>query len=479
LRIAFLNPPFLPKYSRSQRSPGVIKSGTLYYPYWLAHATALCQSRGHEVLLCDAPADALAMPAIINRLDKFGANMVVIDTSTPSIEADRKTAEVIKQARPDAFVALCGTHVSALPEAATEGAAIDGVLVGEYDMTAASLADALENGEPVTHVAGLYLPQTGHTPDRALVENLDDLPWIAPIYKKFLDINNYYFSLASHPMVMLISGRGCPNQCFFCLYPQVMHGRRYRTRSPEHIVGEVEYIVSEMPKVREIVFEDDTFTADQNRTIEFCELMIRKNLRIPWFANVRVDTRPETLRAMAQAGFRSCAVGFESAGQDLLDAMGKNTALDQARQFMAQAKQLGVLVHGCFMVGFPGETQESMEKTLAYAIELAPDSAQFYPIFPYPGTEAYAWAKRDGLLRTNTFRDWLTESGGHAAVIDLPGLPANVLWDFCEKAYRRFHFRPKYLAKKLLQAIMHPVEGLRSIRSFLYYLRYLVFGGGR
>lgn len=478
MRIAFLNPPFLPKYSRSQRSPGVIKSGTLYYPYWLAHAAAFCREKGHTITLIDAPAGGWDLPATLSRVHASMPDLVIVDTSTPSIHADTEAARAVKE-NTSAVVAMCGTHASARPFEVVEEAEADAVLLGEYDITAWRVADALEKNEDLMEVSGLFLRYGGRTFDRRLIENLDDLPWIAPIYKEFLDVRNYYFSLSSHPMVMLISGRGCPNRCFFCLYPQVMHGRRYRRRSPEHIVGEIEFIVKEMPRVREIVFEDDTFTADQAHTLRFCELMMERGLRIPWFANVRVDTRAETLAAMKQAGFRACAVGFEAGSQDLLESMGKGISIDRAKTFMQEARKLGVLVHGCFMVAFPGETEASMKETLRYAIALEPDSAQFYPVFPYPGTEAYRWAESNGYLTTTDYRKWLTEDGGHACVLDLPDLPSEKIWAFCERAYRKFHFRPKYLVRKLWQAVTRPAEGIRSFRSFLYYLRYLMKGRRR
>lgn len=448
----------------------------MYYPYWLAHAAALCIQGGMDTFLLDAPAQKLTLENVIEKLASIGPDLVVIDTSTPSIDTDRQTAAKIKKRFPKSFIALCGTHASALPGESMGEQGADAVLVGEYDKTVLELARALSDRSPLSGIDGLFLRGEGATKPRSLIEDLDDLPWISPVYDKFLDVLNYYFSLAAHPMVMLIAGRGCPNQCFFCLYPQVMHGRKYRYRSAEHIVGEIEYIQRQMPRVRQIVFEDDTFTADQARTIRFAELMQQKGIRIPWFANVRVNTKYETLHAMKKAGFRACAVGFEAGEQELLDSMGKGIRIEQARRFMKDAKSLGILVHGCFMVAFPGETEKTMQRTLDWAIELEPDSAQFYPVFPYPGTEAYRWAQKNSYLKTTDFRKWLTPEGGHACVLDLPNLPAEKIWEFCEKAYRAFHFRPKYLVKKLIQAVLHPAEGIRSIRSFAYYLLYLIAG---
>jgi radical SAM superfamily enzyme YgiQ (UPF0313 family) len=477
MRVALVNAPFLPRFSRSQRSPGVIKSGVLYYPYWLAHAAALLENAGFTVGLHDAPALGVDLAASLAWVAKFGPQLVLVETSTPSIEADLDFAVRTKMRLPTAAVFLVGTHVSALPHEILAGTFLDGALLGEYDLTALELAQAIDKGRDLHTVAGLAL---GHgdfvetTASRPPIEDLDALPWIAPIYAKYLPIQAYNFSLAHHPMVMLISGRGCPNNCFFCLYPQVMHGRRYRARSPEHVVGEMEYVARHMPEVREIVFEDDTFTADQDRAVAIAELKMKRGIDLPFFANLRVDTKPETIRALVGAGLRSCAVGFESAGEQALEHMKKGISLARAKDFMAAARREGLLVHGCFMVGFPGETPATMEQTLRYAIQLEPDSAQFYPVFPYPGTEAFSWAERSGFLITRNFREWLTPAGHHAAVIDLPGLSHTDQWAFCERAYRRYHFRPRYVLRKLWQAIRRPSEGLRSIRGLLAYLRYLM-----
>lgn len=476
MRVALVNPPFLPRYSRAQRSPGVIKSDVLYYPYWLAHAAALLEHRGATILLYDAPAEGADPAVALERLSAFAPDLLLVETSTPSIAADVAFAAAVKQRRPAMGVYLTGVHVSALPEATLAGTNLDGALLGEYDLTAAELATCLTGGGDLAGVAGLALIWEGavrRTAPRPPLENLDDLPWIAPLYRRFLPVPSYRFSLAHHPLVMLIGGRGCPNNCFFCLYPQVMHGRRYRARSPEHVVGELEYVAREMPEVREIVFEDDTFTADEARATAFAELKIARGVKLPFFANLRVNTQPETIRDLVRAGLRSCAVGFESAAEQALADMRKGISPDLARRFMAEAKRAGLLVHGCFMVGFPGETPATMEQTLRYAVELEPDSAQFYPVFPYPGTEAYRWAEEHGYLRTHDFRQWLTPAGHHAAVIDLPGLSHREQWEFCERAYRRFHFRPKYLWRKLRQAVRRPSEGWRSLKGLWAYLRYL------
>jgi len=275
-------------------------------------------------------------------------------------------------------------------------------------------------------------------------------------------------------MVMLIGGRGCVAKCTYCVYPQVMHGHAYRTRSPESVVGEMKWIQDHLPQVKEIVFEDDTFTGDRDYAKRVAELVREKGVTLPWFANVRTNTDRETLSLMKQAGFRCCATGFESGDDILLKNMWKGQTLEGQRRFVQNCRELGILVHGCFMVGFPGESPQTMEKTLQLALELRPDSAQFYPVMPFPGTTYFKWAQEQGYLATQDFTQWLNDEGGHRCVLNLPGLRAEEIEHFCEKAYLRFHFRPKYLLFKGWQALRKPREGIRSVKSFLFFLFYLL-----
>ncbi|MGE5562867.1 MAG: B12-binding domain-containing radical SAM protein [Bacillota bacterium] len=481
MKIAFLNPPLNDwRFSRSQRSPGVIKSGTMYYPYWLAYATALAQKRGHECLLLDCAADDLDRGAAVARLGEFNPDLVVVETSTPSIAHDLGTVAVLKSALPNARFCCSGTHVTSEWKHALETCPeLDFVAIGEYDYTISELAETLEHGGDLAAVAGLaWRGEDGprRSGERKLITDMDELPWAAPVYKQFLNPRHYLFTIANQPMVMLISGRGCRARCFFCVYPQVMHGHDYRTRSPANVVAEMKWVQENMPEVREIVFEDDTFTSDRARAQEIARLVKAEGVKLPFFANIRTNVDYETLAALKDAGLRQCATGFESGDATLLINMRKGQTLERQQQFMADCRKLGILVHGCFMVGFPGETRETLQKTLELAITLDPDSAQFYPVMPYPGTGAYKWAEENGFLATTDFAEWLNPDGGHRCVLNLPGLSAKDLEDFCEYAVRRFHFRPRYMMRKAVQAMTNPQEGIRSVNAFKNFLGSLVRG---
>ncbi len=476
MKIQFINPPYIGRFSRAQRSPGVIKSGTMYYPYWLAHAAALAEQRGHAIDLIDCPADGLSEADLQKRVQSYEPDLMVIESVTASWTSDCETAENLKKILPDTRIVMVGTHVTALwRETLSRYPAVDYVAIGEYDYTISELADALERKTPANKVDGLAYrdgESPARTADRPPIQDMDDLPWIAPIYKRFLTPEHYYFNLSYHPMVMLIGGRGCTAMCFYCVYPQVMHGHRYRHRSPEHIVGEMLWVQENMPEVHEITFEDDNFAADRKYARRFAEVVKDRGVKLPFFANLRTTVDYETLKALKDAGLRNTAVGFESGDNMVLKNMRKGQNTDIQKRFVDNAHKLGLLVHGCFMVGFPGETHETMKKTLQLAKEIKPDSAQFYPVMPYPGTGAYAYYENEGYLADVSFDQWLNDEGGHRCVINLPGLSPDDLEAFCEKAFRKFHFGPWYLFYKLKQAILSPKEGWRSIVAGFIFLKY-------
>jgi radical SAM superfamily enzyme YgiQ (UPF0313 family) len=176
------------------------------------------------------------------------------------------------------------------------------------------------------------------------------------------------------------------------------------------------------------------------------------------------------MKRMRRAGCRLLVTGFESGDPQILRNMQKGFTVEQAQQFMRDARAAGLLVHGCFVVGNPGETRQTMERTLEFAKALMPDSAQFYFVHPYPGTEYYRWAVEKGYLAARSFDEWLDESGNHRCVIELPGLSSTEIKEFCNRAYRAFHFHPRYLGRKLVQLVSQPEEGVRSLRSGFQFL---------
>ena len=476
MKILMLNPPFHPNFSRTSRSPAVSKGGTLYYPIWLAYSTGVLEKEGFDVKLIDAPADDLSLENVLKTIKDFKPELIVIDTSTPSIINDVKIADSIKE-NYNCFLTLVGTHVSALPdEAMGMSENIDAIARHEYDYTIRELAKALENGTELEHIDGLTFRKNGeiiHNPDHELIKNLDELPFVSEIYKRHLRVENYFYAANLYPEITIVSGRGCPYRCVYCVLPQVMNGHQYRVRSIENVVDEMEYIKSEFPQVKEIFFEDDTMTVNRKRTQRLCDEIIKRGLKMTWSANSRADIDLETLKKMKAAGCRLLCVGFESGDQTVLDNIGKRLTIEQIKEFSANAKKAGIMVHGCFLVGNPGETKETLQKTLQLAKKINPDTAQFFPIMVYPGTRAYEWAKENGYLTTEDYSEWLTDDGLHNCVVSRPGLTKEELVQFCDDARREYYLRPGYMTFKLGQTIKHPKEAQRTLKSAKTFVKYL------
>jgi anaerobic magnesium-protoporphyrin IX monomethyl ester cyclase len=240
------------------------------------------------------------------------------------------------------------------------------------------------------------------------------------------------------------------------------------------VAEEFVFIARVFPQVKEVFIEDDTLTVDQGRCVALAQELLKRGNRLPFTANSRVNVSYETLAALKQAGLRLLCVGFESGDQAVLNGMRKGIQVERFFKFRDDARRAKVLVHGCFMAGGPGETRESLEKTLALARALEPDTAQFFPLMVYPGTEAYEWARREGVLTTEDFREWLTPEGLHRTVVDLPGLPAEELVAWCDRARRSFYLRPRYLAAKAWQVLTRPAEAGRILRAGRTFFRYLL-----
>jgi len=479
MKILFLNPPFKKGFSRTSRSPAVTKGGTIYYPFWLAYAVGILdKEREFEINAIDAPAESYSLNKTIEKIFQFVPRLVIIDTSTPSIYNDINIAQKIKERLPSTFIVLVGTHPSALPEETLKlNNKIDAVARREYDYTIRDLAYCLKNEGDLKKVDGLVFKKDNriiYNKPRTLIENLDEIPFVSQVYKKYFNIKNYFFAASDYPMVMIITGRGCPHQCFFCVYPQTFHSRRYRLRSPENVVNEFEYIIRNLPQVREIGIEDDTFTANRQRTIEICQLIIERDIKIKWYCNVRPDLDLETMKWMNKAGCHLLTVGFESGNQQILNNIHKGIQIEQIREFVKNTKKTGLLVHGCFMAGNPGETKETMEQTLKFAKELNCDSMQFYPLMIYPGTEAYQWAKESGYLTTLNYEKWANQEGMYNSVLNLPNLTSQEILDYCNRATKEYYLRPAYISMKLKQMILQPQEIKRTLKSVKPFLKYLI-----
>ncbi len=478
MKILMLNPPFMDKYSKSSRSPAVTKSGTIYFPLWLSYATGVLDKKGHELKILDAPAKCLTKDEALNQVKDFNPQLVVIDTSTPSINSDLAFTKRIKETLPSVKTCLVGTHVSAtvseiLPEKADY---VDFIARHEYDYTLPEVVEAIKGKRSLSNILGISYVENGElkeNPNRPYIENLDELPYVSEVYKKYLDIEDYFYAHVSFPTVSIFSSRGCPSKCFYCMYSQVMFGKAYRKRSATNLFEECQYIVKNFPKVKEILIDDDNFSVDQKNVQVFCQLMIDNKLPLKWVVQCRVNLKYETMVLMKKAGCRLVVVGYESGSQKVLDGMHKGITLEQSRKFNDAAKKAGMRVHGCFMVGNPGETKETMMETLNFAKSLRMDTAQFFPLIVYPGTEAWTWAKTNNYITAKSYDEWLTPNGMHNCVLNTPEVSSQELVDFCNYARKKFYLRPSYCFMKLVECLTNKDDLVRTAKSFKTFAKYL------
>ena len=479
MKILMLSPPFLYRFSRTSRSPAISKGGCVYYPIWMGYATGVLEQAGHDVKLIDAPANGMTQDDIIGLVSEWKPELMVLDSVTASFRNDVRVLEALKATNPNSFAIMVGTHVGALPEESIKASTqIDAVARGEYDYILRDLANALGNKLPLSEVLGITYREDGKikfTPNMPPLETpeLDAMPFASKVYKKHLRINDYFYPSVLFPEITIITGRGCKFRCTFCKFPQTLTGHSYRARSPKNVVDEFEWISRNLPEVKDIMIEDDTLTQDKERMIEISKEVIARKLNVTWTCNARADVDLETMQWMKKAGCRLLCVGFESSNQEILNNIKKGTRIDKIEQFMVDTKKAGILVHGCFMLGNRGETNETIKATVEWAKKLDPDTAQFFPLMLYPGTEAYKWASENNFLSTHNWEEWLTPEGTHNTILNTDKLSAKELVNGCDWARKEFYMRPSYMLGRVKIALTQPREARRLLMGSRTFMKYL------
>jgi hopanoid biosynthesis associated radical SAM protein HpnJ len=442
---------------------------SFWYPTWLAQPAALVP--GSRLL--DAPADGLSIAQVRQIARDY--ELVIMHTSTPSFPTDARFAELIKADSPKTVVGLVGAKVMVDPEESLRAApAVDFVCREEFDYTCQDVA----SGMPLAEVRGLsYRGRDGgvlHTAPRPPLENMDELPFVAPVYRRDLTLENYFIGYLKHPYVSLYTGRGCRSKCTFCLWPQTVGGHRYRVRSADNVIAEVAWIKEHMPEVREIMFDDDTFTDSSAlaRVEEIARGLGR--LGMTWSCNAKANVPYATLKVMKDNGLRLLLVGYESGDDLILRNIKKGLRTDIARRFASDCRRLGITVHGTFILGLPGESQETIRKTIEFAKEINPHTIQVSLAAPYPGTSLYRQAVAEGWLRDEAARNLVDQHGVQLAALSYPHLSADEIFHGVEQFYRQFYFRPGKIWEIVREMLVSPEMMRRRLREgveFFHFLR--------
>jgi hopanoid biosynthesis associated radical SAM protein HpnJ len=441
---------------------------SFWYPTWLAQPAALVP--GSRVL--DAPADELSVDATRAIAREYA--LVIMHTSTPSFPTDAKFAELLKQDNPAVIIGLVGAKTMVDPDGCLKAtSAIDFVCREEFDFTCKEVAERV----PFADIKGLsYRGADGrhvHNLPRPIMENMDELPFVAPVYKRDLTIENYFIGYLKHPYVSLYTGRGCRSKCTFCLWPQTVGGHRYRVRSVENVLAEVRWIKENMPEVKEVMFDDDTFT--DSAALPRVEAIARGlgELGVTWSCNAKANVPYKTLKVMKENGLRLLLVGYESGDDQILLNIKKGLRTDIARRFTEDCRKLGILIHGTFILGLPGETAATIQKTIEFAKQINPHTIQVSLAAPYPGTTLYRQAVDNGWLQENDAVNLVNDKGVQLAAISYPHLSKEEIFHSMETFYKRFYFRPGKIWEIVREMLTSWDMLTRRLREGVEFFRFL------
>jgi hopanoid biosynthesis associated radical SAM protein HpnJ len=463
LKTLFLNPPSFENFDggAGSRWPATREIESYWYPVWLAYPAGMLEG----ARLLDAPPHKVTGDETIQIAKDY--EFLVLFTSTPGFPGDIRLARAIKAHNPKIKIAFVGPHVSVLPEKSLRDCPeIDFICRKEFDYAVVDYA----NGKPLAEIPGVsYLKddKAVHNPDAPQIQDLDALPHVTDIYRRDLDITRYNVPFLLQPYVSLYTTRGCPAQCTFCLWPQTLSGHPWRKRSTDDVAAEMAKAKEYWPNVKEFFFDDDTFNIQKARTIELCEKL--KPLKMTWSCTSRVTTDYETLKAMKEAGCRLLIVGYESGDQQILKNIKKGATVERARQFTKDCHKLGLVIHGDFIMGLPGETHETINNTIAFAKELDVETIQVSVAHAYPGTELYDHAMKNGFFVSD---NKMVDEGGHQlAHIQYPGLPADDILSAVHRFYDEYYFRPKAVYRILKKAAFDSNDRKRLYKEAKTFLK--------
>ena len=469
MRTLFLNPPSYAGFDggAGARYQARREIRSYWYPTWLAQPAALVP----DSRLVDAPPAGLAPGDVIPMARRH--DLVIVHTSSPTFAGDVQAAEAMKAENPDLRVGFVGPKVAVEPERSLRAsAAIDFVAREEFDFTIAEVAQ----GRPLASIDGLsYRDGRGqlvHNADREILTDMDRLPFVTPVYHRDLRAEDYYIGYLLHPYLSLYTGRGCRSRCTFCLWPQTVGGHRYRTRSVGSVLDEAAQTRELFPQVKELFFDDDTFTDDRPRAEEIARGLAR--LGITWSCNAKANVPRETLKVLRDNGLRLLLVGYESGSQDVLINIKKGLRVERARRFARDCHDLGITVHGTFILGLPGETRETIQETIRFAREVNPHTIQVSVAAPYPGTELYRSAVENGWLPEDSEDAALvSDRGTQLAALSYPHLGHTEILSSVDTFYKRFYFRAGKLAEMSAELLRRPGMTGRRLREGTEFVRFL------
>lgn len=457
--ILFINPPWYKKSGNIWKSVSACVP-----PFGLALLAALAREKGFSVSILDCNALQLGLDKIEEHLPNLPPRFVGITATTVLMENAREVAKIIKGKYPDAKVVVGGVHPSVRPEEVINLPEVDYVVMGEGEVT---LLELLSNKNP-SGIKGLGFKRKGEivlNPPQEIIPDINIFPF--PAFD-LLPMDKYYSAAGSYkrkPSLGMITSRGCPGRCTFC--KGNILGEKIRFRRAEKIIEEIKYL-QENYGIKDVSFYDDTFTTNKDNVSKFCDFILENKIDLTWCCFSRVDTvNFELLKKMKAAGCYQVMYGVESAVPEILENIKKRITLQKVEETVAATKKAGLETRLAFMFGNPGETEETIKKTIKYSIYLDPDLVSYNITTPYPGTEMFEWAEKNGYLIHKNWSDYDLSK----PVMELPTISSKKVLDYYKKSYRRFYLRPSYVLKRLSR-IKNIEDVKRNFQSFLSFLNF-------
>jgi anaerobic magnesium-protoporphyrin IX monomethyl ester cyclase len=452
--VVLVSPPFVADYMRNARCDFVSLSHSSWYPIWLGQAGSWLEAKGHRTRLLDAQQLGLTTEQTLDEIRSLRADLVAVYTGRLSEASDIAFGDAVAKSGPR--VAFVGPYTSIDPDAVLRQAVhADLAINREFDLPLEELASGADPSKtPNVHVRDRATGEIAHLPPRPLYRTaiLDQFPLTAKYFDEHLDVYRYKTPSEPYPFIDVMSGRGCAwGRCNFCLWVQTfVPGSVYNLRSLDHFMGEFDYVVQQMPKIKSVMVQDDMIT--DRRAVEISTALLdrgyEKKLRWSCYAKPNSKLKLETLKLMRRSGCLNLHVGFESGDEEVLRQIDKGSTVEQAREFARAVRDADLRLHADFAMGHLGETRESMERTIELAKEIDPHTAQFQIMIPFKGTQF--WRQLDEASAWNT--------AGEPSFENVGGASAEEIRSTAKEAYRRFYVSGRHL-RRILAA---PREALFS-----------------
>lgn len=461
MKILLISPPQKNIYGKGVDSP--------YPPLGLLSIAAVLKEKKHEIKFVDMSAENIDIDQLIQIVKKFGPDLIGFTAVTPTFEA---ALEIIKKVKKDfdVKIVLGGIHATIMKDKIMVHNEIDFSVIGEGEITILELVNALISGNNnFSDIKGLYSRRGKDVlwgGVRELIKNLDELPF--PAMDLINDINKYTPpNITRSPVLPIMTSRGCPFSCSFCCSEQLF-GHFFRARTVESIISEIDFYIKKY-NVREIHILDDLFLVNKKRVLDFCEKVLENKYDISFsFANgVRVDMiDDDILSNLKKIGLRNIGFGIESGNQKVLDRVNKRLTLEQIRKGVKLCKKYNFETWGFFIIGLPGDTEETVRETIDFAIELDPDYAKFLILKPYPGSKVYYELSEQNYILSHDYSDYGTYAKPVHRIDDLS--PERMLY-LQKLAFFKFYMRPKKIWKQLTK-----IKTLTGLKSFLSMFRFFL-----